>query len=67
MPHPELTLGQAREIARLRRRHPGAEVCTHQRPWGVIVEVRRGTRVVALRRFDFGGEVLGEQRLDRAA
>ena len=67
MPHAELTLAQAREIARLRRRHPGAEVCTHQRPWGVIVEVRRGARVVELERFDFGGDVLPEQRVDRAA
>lgn len=63
----ELTLAQARDIARLRRRHPGAEVRAHQRPWGVIVEVRRGARVVALERFDFGGGGSGEERLDRAA
>jgi hypothetical protein len=46
----ELTLDQARLIARLRRRWPGADVQAHQRPWGVIVEVRRDGRTVALTR-----------------
>lgn len=64
---PELTLPQAREIARLRRRYPGAAVHVHQRPWGLVVEVRRGDRVVELERFDWSGAVLADQRIDRAA
>jgi hypothetical protein len=63
----ELTPAQAREIAGLRRRHPGAEVRTHERPWGVIVEVRRGGHVVELERFDFGGATTPEQRIGVAA
>lgn len=63
----ELTSEQAREIARLRRRHPGAEVRAHQRPWGVIVEVRRGNHVVELARYDFGGDTRGEERVGLAA
>jgi len=35
----ELTSDQARGIWRLRGRFPGAEVRTHARPWGLIVEV----------------------------
>jgi hypothetical protein len=63
----ELTLQQAREIVSLRRRHPGAEVLVHQRPWGVIVEARRAGRTVELERFDWSGAALGEQRLGLAA
>ena len=41
----ELTLDQMREIVRLRRRHPRAEVVVHPKSWGIIVEARRsGTR-----------------------
>ena len=54
----ELTLDQARQIAVLRRRHPGAEVRVHERPWGVLVEVRGGAQPVALERFEFGGRVV---------
>ena len=64
---PELTPRQAREIARLRRRHPDAEVRVHPRPWGLVVEARRGARTVALERFDWDGAVLSDQRVDRAA
>ena len=44
----ELTADQARAVWGLRRRFPGAELRTHQRPWGVILEVRRGGRTLAL-------------------
>ena len=30
---PELTIDQAREIVRLRMRHPRAEVVVHHEPW----------------------------------
>jgi hypothetical protein len=53
----ELTLEQAREIHILRRRHPGATLRVHERPWGVIVEVRRGGRTVAMERFTYDGGV----------
>lgn len=49
----ELTLGQARDIARLRRRHPGAELRVHQRSWGVLVEVVQGLRTVTVEPFAF--------------
>lgn len=67
MAQQELTPAQAREIARMRRRHPGAEVRTHQRPWGVIVEVRRHGHVVELERFGFDGATTPEQRIGLAA
>ena len=51
----ELTTDQARLIARLRRRWPGADVRAHQRPWGVIVEVRRDGRTVSLTALDGQG------------
>jgi hypothetical protein len=63
----ELTLQQAREIARLRRRHPGAQLLVHQRPWGVIVEARRGSRTVELERFDFNGATMPDRSLRQAA
>ncbi len=53
----ELTTRQARLIARLRARWPDADVRAHQRPWGVIVEVRRGERTVSLTAFDGEGGV----------
>jgi len=37
----ELTMRQMREIVLLRRRHPGAEVRVHQKPWGIILEADR--------------------------
>ena len=63
----ELTLEQAREIARLRARHPGAELRVHQRAWGVIVEARRRDHVLAVERLTFDGAIEREQRLDLAA
>ena len=62
-----LTLPQAREIVRLRRRHPGAEIRVHDRGWGLVLEARRGDRVLELERFDFTGAVLADERIDRAA
>jgi hypothetical protein len=53
----ELTTRQTRLIARLRTRWPEADVRAHQRPWGVIVEVRRGDRTVSLTAFDGEGGV----------
>jgi hypothetical protein len=63
----ELTTAQARLIARLRARWPEAEVRAHQRPWGVIVEVRRGERTVWLTAFDGEGGVHAARRVAEAA
>jgi hypothetical protein len=63
----ELSPGQACDIARLRRLWPGADVRAHQRPWGVIVEVRHGGRTVSLTAFDGGGGVSADARLPFAA
>ena len=64
---PELTIDQAREIMRLRMRHPRAEVVVHHKPWGVIVEARRAGHVVELERFDWTGAVLPDQQIALAA
>jgi hypothetical protein len=63
----ELTIDQARLIARLRRRWPDADVRAHQRPWGVIVEVRRGGRTVSLTAFDGEGAIHNDRSIARAA
>ncbi len=63
----ELTTDQARYIARMRSAWPDADVRAHQRSWGVIVEVRRFGRTVALVGFDGAGRVLQDERLPRAA
>jgi hypothetical protein len=63
----ELTTDQARIIARLRRRWPGAEVRVHERTWGLIVEVRDGDRTISLTRLDGGGGIEDERRLGWAA
>jgi hypothetical protein len=63
----ELTLEQARQIARLRARHPGAEVRAHERPWGVLVEVRRRGHAIALERFEYGGAVVHDAPIRHAA
>ncbi len=64
----ELTLEQAREIHRLRRRHPGAELCVHERPWGILVEVRRHGHAVTLERFEFAtGAVVADAPIRLAA
>ncbi len=65
--HQELTIDQAREIARLRGRHPGAELRVHPRPWGLVVEARRGRRTLELERFDWSGAAAPDRRVDRAA
>jgi hypothetical protein len=62
----ELTTDQARLIARLRLRWPDAEVRVHRRPWGLIVEVRRGDRTISLTAFDGEGGIEGERRLEAA-
>ena len=59
----ELTLPQAREIVRLRRRHRDAELVVHRRAYGLIAEVRQGARVVELERFDWTGAVVPDRRL----
>ena len=64
---PELTLAQMREIVRLRRRHPRAEVVVHPKPWGIIVEARRSGHAIELERFDFDGAVLVDQPIAWAA
>jgi hypothetical protein len=63
----ELTLEQAREIDLLRRAHPGATLVVHQRPWGVLVEVVRGTHTITLERFEFGGAMVRDAPIRAAA
>jgi hypothetical protein len=63
----ELTIDQARLIARLRRRWPGADVRAHQRPWGVIVEVRRDGRTLSLAALDGEGGIERDRAIPRAA
>jgi hypothetical protein len=63
----ELTIDQARLIARLRRRWPEADVRAHQRPWGVIVEVRRDGRTVSLTALDGEGGIEPARSIPRAA
>ena len=63
----ELTTDQARYIARMRTAWPDAEVRVHQRTWGVIVEVRRMERTIALVAFDAHGGVRRAAPVRRAA
>jgi hypothetical protein len=63
----ELSTDQARYIARMRGAWPDADVRVHQRTWGVIVEVRRRRRTVALVAFDADGGVHRDAPLRRAA
>jgi hypothetical protein len=63
----ELTLEQAREIDLLRRAHPGAMLRVHERSWGVLVEVVRAGRTVALERFEFGGAMMRDAPIRAAA
>lgn len=63
----ELTVDQAREIVRLRRRHPRAEVLVHQKPWGLIVEARRRGHAIELERFDWTGAVEHDKQIALAA
>jgi hypothetical protein len=46
---------------------PDADVLVHQRPWGVIVEVSRSRRTIALVAFDADGGVHRDAPLRRAA
>ena len=66
MPH-ELTIDQMREIVRLHRRHPRADVLVHQKPWGLIVEARRCGHTIELERFDWTGAVQRDQQIAFAA
>ena len=59
----ELTTDQARYIARMRSGWPDAEVRVHQRAWGVIVEVRRTGRTIAIAAFDANGGVQRDEPL----
>ena len=63
----ELSTDQARYIARIRAARPDADVRVHQRSWGVIVEVVRGGRTIALVAFDAAGGVHRDAPLRRAA
>jgi hypothetical protein len=63
----ELTVDQMREIVRLRRRNPRAEVLVHHKPWGLIVEARRRGHAVELERFDYSGGVASDQLIAFAA
>lgn len=64
----ELTPDQAREIHSLRRRFPGAELRVHERPWGVLIEVRRHGHVVTLERLEFAtGAVVRDAPIRMAA
>jgi hypothetical protein len=63
----ELTIDQMREIVRLRRRHPNAEVVVHPRPWGIVVEARRRGHAIELERFDWSGAMTPDQPIALAA
>jgi hypothetical protein len=63
----ELTTEQARYIARMRSGWPDADMRVHQRARGVIVEVRRDGRTIALVAFDADGSVRRDAPLRRAA
>jgi hypothetical protein len=63
----ELTIDQMREIVRLRRRNPRADVLVHQKQWGLIVEARRSGHTIELERFDWTGAVTPDQQIALAA
>jgi hypothetical protein len=63
----ELSTDQARYIARMRAAWPDADVRVHQRAWGVIVEVRRRGRTIAIVGFGADGGVRRDAPLRRAA
>jgi hypothetical protein len=63
----ELSTDQARYIAGMRAGWPDADIHVHQRAWGVIVEVRRMARTIALVAFDADGGVHRDAPLRRAA
>ena len=61
----EITTDQARLFARLRHRFPDADVRVHERPWGLIVEVRRDGHVVALTALRPDGAIAHDRPLIR--
>jgi hypothetical protein len=63
----EITVDQARVLARLRRRFPDGDVRVHHRAWGLIVEVRRGDRVVALTALHADGRIAADRPITRSA
>lgn len=63
----ELTIDQMREIVRLRRRHPRAEVLVHHKAWGIIVEARCSGQAIELERFDWTGAVTPDEPIALAA
>lgn len=63
----ELTIEQMREIVRLRRRNPRADVVVHHKPWGIIVEARRSGHAIELERFDWTGTVTPDRQIALAA
>jgi hypothetical protein len=63
----ELTVAQMREIVRLRRRHPNAEVVVHPKPWGIVVEARRRGHAIELEGFDWSGAVTPDRPIGLAA
>jgi len=63
----ELSTDQARYIARMHTAWPDADVRVHQRGWGVIVEVLRRGRTIAIVAFDADGGVHRDAPLRRAA
>lgn len=71
-PELELTPGQARAVAGLRRRWPHAEIVVHARGWGLILEVRDagpGGRpvTIAIARLGRDGSVAGDRAVPLAA
>jgi len=60
-------MAQMRSIVLLRRRHPCGEVLVHQKPWGIIVEARRGGHVAELQRLDWTGAVTPDRQIAFAA
>ena len=63
----ELTTDQARVAAALRRRWPDGRVVSHERPWGVILEVRARGPAVDLVAFRADGGVEHDADLRWAA
>jgi hypothetical protein len=68
----ELTPSQARAVAIIRSRNPGATLRLHERPWGYILEVTSPapsgrTRTIGLARFEADGAIVPDERVRLAA
>jgi hypothetical protein len=63
----EITIDQARAAAALRRRWPHGHVVSHERDWGLILEVRVGGHAVDLLAITVDGRVEPDADLRRAA